>query len=295
MSNSLPKQKKSVSISEAAKILGVSIDTIRRWDKSGVLHSDRPDGKNRYFSPEELEEHKLNRPLSISEVARKLNVSATTLRRLEMRGLIKPGRNNAGERVFDKDQIENFLKSDYFLRKGKIKKKVPESNQKEKAVPEMEILANQPDPGQNQNLQIRSYVRSYVTIAIALFILLVSVSTGKMVLSKTKTIPPLPSHVALSQTKEPEPEKKLKEVAGTKVEATSEASPGAIRLVQINSDSFEINIRQEPTTNSKILGKAKDGETFEFVSQVPGWYEVKLLNGSKGYISDTYTAIKEIN
>lgn len=281
MSSSLPKQKKSVSISEAAKILGVSIDTIRRWDKSGVLHSDRPDGKNRYFSLEELEKHKLDQPLSISEAAGKVNVSVTTLRRLEMRGLIKPNRNNAGERVFDKDQIENFLKSDYFLSKKQIKKKVPESDQKEKAVPEMEILANQPDADQNQNLQIRSYVPKYVTIAIAMFILLVSVGTGKVVLSKTKAIAPLPSPAVLSQTKE--------------AEATSDASPGAIRLVRINSDSLEINIRQEPTTNSKILGKAKDGETFEFVSQVPGWYEVKLLNGSKGYVSDTYTVIKDIN
>ena len=44
-----------VPIGEAADILGVSIDTIRRWDGSGILHSSRPDGKTRHFSVSELE------------------------------------------------------------------------------------------------------------------------------------------------------------------------------------------------------------------------------------------------
>ena len=73
--------KKLIPISEAAIVLGVSIDTVRRWDKSGVLHSERPDGKNRYFSLNELEEYKLKSPLPISEVAKNLSISATTLRR----------------------------------------------------------------------------------------------------------------------------------------------------------------------------------------------------------------------
>lgn len=117
MSNSLPSQKKLISISQTAKFLGVSIDTVRRWDKSGVLQSERPDGKNRYFSLSDLEEHRSNQPLTISETAKKLNVSATTLRRLEARGILVPNRNNAGERVYDKKTLEKFLQSDYFRRK----------------------------------------------------------------------------------------------------------------------------------------------------------------------------------
>lgn len=283
MNESLLKQKRLVSISEAATILGVSIDTIRRWDKSGVLHSERPNGKNRYFSKEELDKHKLNQPLLISKAARKLNVSVTTLRRLEMRGLIKPNRNSAGERVFDKDQIENFLKSDYSLRKKQVKKKVPKSHQNEKAIPEIEVLANLPNPNQNQNLQIRSLVSSYVTIALVIFILLVIAGTRNVVLFKTKAIQTLPSPAVLSEAKKAEPETKLK------------ANSNAMLLVQIDSDFLDVNIRQGPTTNSKMLGKAKDGETFEFVSRVPGWYEVKLPNGSKAFIPNTYAIIEEAN
>jgi excisionase family DNA binding protein len=46
--------KELVSISKAARLLGVSIDTVRRWDKSGKLQSVRPDGKNRHFKISEI-------------------------------------------------------------------------------------------------------------------------------------------------------------------------------------------------------------------------------------------------
>ncbi len=80
--NGPAKSKGVVLISQAADILGVSIDTVRRWDKAGILDSSRPDGKNRHFSVEELERVKLEQPLSISEAAQMLKVSASTLRRL---------------------------------------------------------------------------------------------------------------------------------------------------------------------------------------------------------------------
>jgi replicative DNA helicase len=95
MSNSPSSQINYLSISEAAKFLGVSQDTLRRWDKTGLIKSKRLDGKNRYFSSEDLKRNKTNRPLSISEVSKKLNISPTTLRRLESRGVITPSRNKA--------------------------------------------------------------------------------------------------------------------------------------------------------------------------------------------------------
>lgn len=55
-------QQKLLVISEAAIYLGVSIDTVRRWDKAGLLHSTRPTGKARYFSVEELERIKNSPP-----------------------------------------------------------------------------------------------------------------------------------------------------------------------------------------------------------------------------------------
>jgi excisionase family DNA binding protein len=117
MTKRLPQTKNTVSISEAAQILGVSLDTIRRWDKTGLLHSERPDGKNRYFSLDELKSYKLNQPLSISEASYELHISPTTLRRLVKKGVIHSIRNNAGERLFPKDSIKEFLSSDYYARR----------------------------------------------------------------------------------------------------------------------------------------------------------------------------------
>ena len=132
MENQSFKEKKLVSIGEAAKILGVSIDTVRRWDRNGILHSSRPSGKNRYFSIEELEKVKFSKPLSISEAAKQLGISESTLRRLEEKGLINPERNNAGERIYSRGCLEKFLKSDYFLRQKEIQSKILEPLEKRK-------------------------------------------------------------------------------------------------------------------------------------------------------------------
>src|SRR3990170_8080665 len=76
-----------VPISEAAEILEVSIDTIRRWDQKGILHSKRANGDKRYFSVHELEGVKFAKPLTISEASQKLGISHSTLRRLEKKSL----------------------------------------------------------------------------------------------------------------------------------------------------------------------------------------------------------------
>jgi len=122
--NSIFRKEKLIPIGEAAEVLGVSIDTVRRWDKAGILHSTRPDGKNRYFSLKELEEHKFNKPLSISEASEKLSISPSTLRRLEKKGVIQAERNTAGERIYNEKVLEDFLNSSYFLRKKEVQEAI---------------------------------------------------------------------------------------------------------------------------------------------------------------------------
>lgn len=49
-------KEKLLGISEASEILGVSIDTLRRWDKSGKLIAIRKDGGvHRYYTKKDLE------------------------------------------------------------------------------------------------------------------------------------------------------------------------------------------------------------------------------------------------
>lgn len=325
MSASLPTQKKLIPISEAAKVLGVSIDTVRRWDKSGVLHSQRPDGKNRFFSLKELEEHNSNQPLPISEAAKKLGISPTTLRRLETRGIFMPNRNNAGERVYDKDSIENFLKSDYFLSKKPIKE-----------LPERKVSPARDETESDPITETRSYVPNFLAISAAFFLLLVTVGTGNVVMS-TKGFQSAPTPAVLSETvthKEPA-EASISAQLMTKTE-TKETEPSTepVTLESIQSlideaadfDSDEatkaaeeesgggpdlndfkiilavqtkgaefINIREKPSTESGKIDKARNGDSFEMVSRNSGWYEIKLNDRLNGFIPEEFAEIKEIN
>jgi molybdopterin-binding protein len=46
---------RSVTLGEAAKLLGVSADTLRRWDRSGKLHTERDERNRRLVPLTELE------------------------------------------------------------------------------------------------------------------------------------------------------------------------------------------------------------------------------------------------
>lgn len=105
------------SIKLAAQLLDVSYDTIRRWDKKGILASERPGGKDRYFRIDKLQEIKNNKPLSISEAADRLGISVTTLRRLEERGMIKPLRNPTGDRLYTREMLAKFVQSGVYMPK----------------------------------------------------------------------------------------------------------------------------------------------------------------------------------
>lgn len=108
---SLPNENSYVTVAKAAKILGVSIDTVRRWDSQGTLRSERLDGKNRYFLKSGLKNFRKNRPLTISEAAHELSVSTSTLRRLEDRGVILSARGGKGERLYSQEKIREILSS----------------------------------------------------------------------------------------------------------------------------------------------------------------------------------------
>ena len=307
MTDSLPNQKKLVLISEAAKILGVSIDTVRRWDKSGVLHSERPDGKNRYFSLDELEKHKTSQPLSISQAAKNLGISPVTLRRLEDKGLIKPERNTAGERVYDKESIKNFQDSAYFLRKKQIKETIVEPSREESENIPPESFESFEKISFKPNLKPHSRIHE-LAVSVAVFALLVTLGIGNIKLTEAKNLQlvaiPAPTSAVLSETTElstaPDPVSTAPEAVSTApAETVSTPSaeivePKKILTIKIDG-SDSVIIRQKPTTDAKIISLAKDGDTFEFISLNSDWYEVKLADGSIGFISAGYIEMEETN
>ncbi len=89
--------------------------------------------------------------------------------------------------------------------------------------------------------------------------------------STIKSFQPTPTPPVLSETVE-----------------VKEIKPKIILTVKITDGAESVNIRQKPTTSSEKIGKAKDGDTFEFVAKDSDWYEVKLADGSTGFISAQY-------
>ena len=105
-------KRRYVTIGDASELLGVSIDTVRRWEKAGKLESKRLDGKNRYFALDTLEEFNHDKPLTTSEAAKKLGISPSSVRRLASRGQLEVERSKSGQRLFSKQSIEQFAAID---------------------------------------------------------------------------------------------------------------------------------------------------------------------------------------
>lgn len=73
-------------------------------------------------------------------------------------------------------------------------------------------------------------------------------------------------------------------------ESTTKINMATIRI----TDGVEsVNIRSAKSVKSEKIGQALEGETFEIVSQDDKWYEVKLHDGSIGFISARYIISEE--
>jgi len=49
-----------------------------------------------------------------------------------------------------------------------------------------------------------------------------------------------------------------------------------------------LNVREDTSTTSTIITKVHDGETYEFVEEKGSWFQIKLTDGTTGWISATY-------
>lgn len=100
-----------LSIGKAAEFLGISRDTLRRWEKKGKIKSKRLDGKTRHFKITDLEEIKYGEYLGVKEAAARIGVSPSTLRRLADKGIIPSEREKNRYRKFRVKDLEKFIAS----------------------------------------------------------------------------------------------------------------------------------------------------------------------------------------
>lgn len=122
------------------------------------------------------------------------------------------------------------------------------------------------------------------SIATSVFILLFSLGYRNVLSSSAKNTTPK-DVISINSISSPSP---APVVAGTKDEKTK-----TMLLVKTDNGLENINIRQNPTVQSEIVGTAKNGDIFGFVSINSGWFGAKLEDGSTGYISSKFIEIIE--
>lgn len=98
-----------IPIGRAATYLGVSIDTMRRWEKAGKIISKRLDGKNRYFKRTDLDNLKSGNTYDIAEAAKYLGISASTLRRRIDSGELTSLKDAHNYQRFKKEDLDTYL------------------------------------------------------------------------------------------------------------------------------------------------------------------------------------------
>ena len=144
----------------------------------------------------------------------------------------------------------------------------------EKSIPASSIVANSPEAPENPYLKPVKRIPEFMTAGI-LFLLLLGLGVRNINVSIAKIAPKsVPTPLVLPQM--------------TEVETTPEEKPETILTITIVYGAESVDIHETPTANSNKIGEAKAGDTFDFVSENSGWYEIKLADGLIGFISSEY-------
>jgi putative transposase len=95
-------------------------------------------------------------------------------------------------------------------------------------------------------------------------------NSGNLAASSPNTSPVLSESTEATNPAEPAP--------------ASEPKTKTMVIVKTPEGSDFVNIRQSPTVDSEKIGTAKNGESFELVSEDSGWYQIRLPNDQTGFI-----------
>jgi len=82
-------------------------------------------------------------------------------------------------------------------------------------------------------------------------------------------------------------------IASAPTETTPAASPAlravADRVVPSDRVTDSVTVRASPSSDSAVVGKLHPGESALYLSAVPRWYEIELDDGSRGFVSKSWT------
>jgi hypothetical protein len=72
--------------------------------------------------------------------------------------------------------------------------------------------------------------------------------------------------------------------------ASPTPSPEPLNSITIlNTPVGFLRVRENPSTSANEIGRVNPGEKYEFVEENPSWVQIKLKDGTLGWVSKTYT------
>lgn len=70
---------------------------------------------------------------------------------------------------------------------------------------------------------------------------------------------------------------------------TTNTTPIPVNKIKVRSTPTGfLNVRENANTNSKKLGEVKPEETYEYLEEKAGWFQIKMTDGKLGWINGTY-------
>lgn len=121
---------------------------------------------------------------------------------------------------------------------------------------------------------ILSQKRGGLFFYLLLFFALAIIAVSNITQSKEKELPP----VSQEETILPSPSPTLTPQAKEKV------------IIKTENADDEVNLREAPSTASKIIGKVGQGEEFILIQKEGDWYQIKFEDGF-GYLYKEYATI----
>lgn len=70
--------------------------------------------------------------------------------------------------------------------------------------------------------------------------------------------------------------------------ATSSAVPTLAKVTILTTPTGFLRVRKDPSLGGAEIAQVKPGEIYDLVTQQDGWTEIKLTDGTEGWVSSTY-------
>lgn len=131
----------------------------------------------------------------------------------------------------------------------------------------------------------------FIMVSTAMFVLLFTLGARNVSISIANNSQSLPAHEVLSETEEalptqvPEPTQAPSPTPTEEPEPSEEIKSGMLK-VRIDNATSSASIYERPATDSGKVDEARNNDAFKYVYFDSGWYEIRLVDGSTGFISE---------